>query len=437
MFADICTGLISILTPETIGAVALGIFTGLMFGAIPGISGIMAISILLPLTFYVSPLVGIPMLLGIYKASMFGGSITAVLLNTPGAPPAVCTAMDGYPLTKQGKAGKGLNAALVGSVFGDTFSNILLICVAAPLSYLTLKVGPVEQCSLILLALTVVGSISGSSILKGILCAGVGILLATVGVSGTTGAMRFTFENENLMVGIRPHPRWSSACSACPKSSIRPVPASARPLNSSSIFPAKTAASRGRKSKAASRSCSVRPSSARSSAPMPGLGASPAAYMAYSEAQRTSKHPEQFGKGAIEGVMAPEAANNAVTGSAMIPLLTLGIPGDDVTAVLMGAFLIQGITPGPNIFFENTTVVYGIFGSLIMCDILLYVIAKLGFRVWVRITQLPKHIIFSTVTIFAFVGTYSINQNLFDILCLILFGILGYGMRRFQFRPGQ
>ena len=163
---------------------------------------------------------------------------------------------------------------------------------------------------------------------------------------------------------------------------------------------------------------------------MPGLGASPAAYMAYSEAQRTSKHPEQFGKGAIEGVMAPEAANNAVTGSAMIPLLTLGIPGDDVTAVLMGAFLIQGITPGPNIFFENTTVVYGIFGSLIMCDILLYVIAKLGFRAWVRITQLPKHIIFSTVTIFAFVGTYSINQSLFDILCLILFGILGYGMRR-------
>ena len=202
MFADICTGLISILTPETIGAVALGIFTGLMFGAIPGISGIMAISILLPLTFYVSPLVGIPMLLGIYKASMFGGSITAVLLNTPGAPPAVCTAMDGYPLAKQGKAGKGLNAALVGSVFGDTFSNILLICVAAPLSYLTLKVGPVEQCSLILLALTVVGSISGSSILKGIICAGVGILLATVGVSGTTGAMRFTFENDNLLSGI-------------------------------------------------------------------------------------------------------------------------------------------------------------------------------------------------------------------------------------------
>ena len=364
MFADICTGLISILTPETIGAVALGIFTGLMFGAIPGISGIMAISILLPLTFYVSPLVGIPMLLGIYKASMFGGSITAVLLNTPGAPPAVCTAMDGYPLTKQGKAGKGLNAALVGSVFGDTFSNILLICVAAPLSYLTLKVGPVEQCSLILLALTVVGSISGSSILKGILCAGVGILLATVGVSGTTGAMRFTFENENLMSGIALIPMVigllclpeviHQACSGIRKTFEQQFDLSGE---------------NGRLSWQEIKSL------------QPGLGASPAAYMAYSEAQRTSKHPEKFGKGAIEGVMAPEAANNAVTGSAMIPLLTLGIPGDDVTAVLMGAFLIQGITPGPNIFFENTTVVYGIFGSLIMCDILLYVIAKLGFRV--------------------------------------------------------
>lgn len=330
MFADICTGLISILTPETIGAVALGIFTGLMFGAIPGISGIMAISILLPLTFYVSPLVGIPMLLGIYKASMFGGSITAVLLNTPGAPPAVCTAMDGYPLTKQGKAGKGLNAALVGSVFGDTFSNILLICVAAPLSYLTLKVGPVEQCSLILLALTVVGSISGSSILKGILCAGVGILLATVGVSGTTGAMRFTFENENLMSGIALIPMVigllclpeviHQACSGIRKTFEQQFDLSGE---------------NGRLSwqEIKSRIPVLLRSSLIGSVigAMPGLGASPAAYMAYSEAQRTSKHPEQFGKGAIEGVMAPEAANNAVTGSAMIPLLTLGIPGDDVT----------------------------------------------------------------------------------------------------------
>jgi putative tricarboxylic transport membrane protein len=436
MIADIITGLTSVLTLKSIGAIAFGVFTGAMFGAIPGISGIMAISILLPLTFYVSPLVGIPMLLGIYKASMFGGSITAVLLNTPGAPPAVCTAMDGFPLTQQGKAGKGLNAALIGSVFGDSFSNILLILVAAPLSYITLKVGPVEQFCLILLSLTVVGSISGPSIIKGIISAGLGLLLATVGVSGTTGAMRFTFNNPELMSGIALIPMVIGLL-CLPEVIHQACSGLANRIQSRFDL---GSADDGRVTWAEFKRCL--PILFRSSiigsllGAMPGLGASPSAFMAYSEAQRTSRTPQKFGKGMIEGVMAPEAANNAVTGSAMIPMLTLGIPGDDVTAVLMGAFLIQGITPGPNIFFENTTVVYGIFGSLLICDLLLYFIAKSGFKLWIRITQLPKHIIFSAVTIFAFVGTYSINQNLFDILCLIIFGFLGYMMRRFDFSAG-
>ena len=407
MIEQILAGLLSVLTPESLGAIALGIFTGLMFGAIPGISGIMAISILLPMTFYVSPLVGIPMLLGIYKASMFGGSITAILLNTPGAPPAVCTAMDGYPLARQGKAGKALNAALTGSVFGDTFSNILLICVAAPLSYLTLKIGPVEQFTLILLALTVVGSISGRSLLKGMSCAGFGLLLATVGVSATTGDIRFTFGHDELVSGI----------------ALIPMVIGLLCLPEV-IHQARAGIQRQVLAKIDLRGA------------LPGLGVTPAAYMAYSEAQRTSKTPEKFGKGMVEGVLAPEAANNAVTGSAMIPMLTLGIPGDDVTAVLMGAFFIQGLSPGPNIFFEHTEVVYGIFGSLIICDILLYVIAKAGFNVWIRIIQLPRHVIFSGVTVFAVVGAYSINQSLFDVVCLICFGVLGYGMRRFGYSAG-
>ena len=435
MIGDIFQGIIGIMTPLSIGAMALGVFTGLMFGAIPGISGIMAISILLPLTFYVDPLVGIPMLLGIYKASMYGGSITAILLNTPGAPPAVCTAMDGFPMHQQGKSGKALNAALTGSVFGDMFSNILLICVAAPLSYLTLKVGPTEQCCLILLALTVVGSISGTSIIKGIICCGVGILLACVGVSGTSGAMRMTFGSEQLISGIALIPMVIGLL--CLPEIIHQ--ASSRITH---VIKQKCDLTGENGTLSLAEVKQHLPLLLRSSiigsiiGAMPGLGASPAAFMAYSEAQRTSKHPERFGKGTVEGVLAPEAANNAVTGSAMIPLLTLGIPGDDVTAVLMGAFLIQGLTPGPNIFFENTVTVYGIFASLFICDILLYIIAKFGFRVWIRIGELPKHLVFSVVTIFAFLGTYSINQSLFDILCLILFGILGYAMRRFQFPAG-
>jgi putative tricarboxylic transport membrane protein len=435
MVFDILNGLVSILTPSTIGAVALGVFVGIIFGSIPGISGIMAISILLPITFYVSPLVGIPMLLGIYKASTFGGSITAVLLNTPGAPPAVCTAMDGYPLTKQGKGGKALNAALVGSVFGDTFSNLLLIVIAAPLSYLPLKVGPVEQCCLILLALTVVGSISGNSIFKGMICAGIGIVLAMVGVSGPAGAVRFAFDNDNLMSGIQLIPMVIGLL--CLPEVVHQVTKGAQKRVKQHFDMDGEGAKLTLKEFTRNIPLLLRSSAIGSLiGAMPGLGASPAAFMAYSEARRTSKTPEKFGTGMVEGVMAPEAANNAVTGSAMIPLLTLGIPGDDVTAVLMGAFLIQGITPGPNIFFENTSVVYGIFGSLILCDVLLYVIAKAGFKTWIRITQLPKHIIFSAVTIFAFVGAYSINQSFFDIFCLIIFALVGYGMRKFDFSAG-
>jgi len=435
MIGDIVSGLIGVLTPESIAAMAFGVFVGLMFGAIPGISGIMAISILLPLTFYVDPLVGIPMLMGIYKASMFGGSITAILLNTPGAPPAVCTAMEGFPMMKQGRGGKALNAALTGSVFGDTFSNTLLVCVAAPLSYLTLKIGPVEQCCLILVSLTVVGSISGRSVIKGVVCAAAGIILSCVGVSGSTGTIRMVFDFEPLYSGIALIPMVIGLL--CLPEIIHQVASKVvKPL-------AEKISLKGEDGTLSLREVrSHLPILLRSSligsiiGAMPGLGASPAAFMAYSEARRTSKKPEQFGNGAVEGILAPEAANNAVTGSAMIPLLTLGIPGDDVTAVLMGAFLIQGLTPGPNIFFESTTVVYGIFGSLFICDILLFFIAKFGFRMWTRISQLPKHIIFSAVTIFAFLGTYSINQSMFDLICLILFGLLGYGMRRFHFPAG-
>lgn len=435
MLVEIINGLLSVLNFSTITAILVGLFAGLLFGAIPGISGIMAISILLPLTFYVSPLVGIPMLLGIYKASIYGGSITAILLNTPGAPPAVCTAMDGFPLTEQGKAGKALNAALVGSVFGDTFSNILLICVAAPISYIAIKIGPVEQFCLILLSLTVVGSISGNSILKGMICAGFGIMLSMIGVSGISGAVRFTFGSEDLLSGIALIPMVIGVL--CLPEIIHQVGVTTKNMVRKK-FDLKS--ENGRltwKEFKANIGLMLRSSIIGSViGAMPGLGASPAAFMAYSEAQRKSKEPDTFGKGNIQGVIAPEAANNATTGSAMIPLLTLGIPGDDVTAVLMGAFLIQGLTPGPNIFFEHTSVIYGIFGSLILCDILLYVVAKLGFRFWLRVVEMPRYIIFSAVTVFAFLGTYSINQSMFDIFCLIGFGILGYLMRVFQFSAG-
>lgn len=435
MLNEIMLGLLSIFNVYSITAILFGLVVGLLFGAIPGISGIMAISILLPLTFYVSPLVGIPMLLGIYKASIYGGSITAILLNTPGAPPAVCTAMDGYPMTQHGKARKALNAALCGSIFGDTFSNLLLIFVAAPISYVAIKIGPAEQFCLIVLALVIVGSISGKSILKGIICAGFGMLISMIGVSGINGAIRFSFNYEPLFAGVALIPMVIGLL--CLPEIIHQVGIKAVEVATSAID-LKNPDNRFSWSEFKQHIPLMFRSSIIGSiiGAMPGLGASPAAFMSYSEAKRKSKCPETFGKGNVEGVIAPEAANNATTGSAMIPLLTLGIPGDDVTAVLMGAFLIQGLSPGPNIFFESTQTVYGLFGALIICDILLFFVAKIGFRLWIRTLRIPRYIIFSLVTIFAFLGTYSINQSFFDLFCLIIFGVIGYFIRVFGFSAG-
>lgn len=433
----IISGLLSALAPGPILGIAGGVIIGILFGAIPGISGIMGIALLLPLTFYLDPIIGIPMLLGIYKAGIFGGSISAVLLNTPGAPPAVCTAMEGYPMTRQGKAGKALHTALSASVFGDTFSNLLVIFIAAPLAMMALNIGPAEQFCLIVLALTVVGTISGPSLIKGIICAALGIMISTIGFSETTGAARFTFGSEYLTTGVSLIPMVIGLL--CLPEVIHQVGLGAK-KHMQYVFTLSKNPEDNRMTLKEFVHCL--PVMLRSSiigsilGALPGIGASPAAFMAYSEARRTSKTPEKFGHGAIEGLAAPEAANNATTGAAMIPMLTLGIPGDDVTAVLLGAFVIQGITPGPTIFQEHGHMVYGIYGGLLLCDLLLYYIAKMGFSTWIRLAQLPKWMIFSAVTVFCFVGAYSINQSMFDILCLILFGILGYFIRKYGFSAG-
>lgn len=435
MLESIMSGLLSVCTIETVMAISFGVFCGLLFGAIPGISGVMAIALLMPMTFYVSPLVGIPMLIGIYKSGVFAGSISAILLNTPGAPPAVCTTFDGYPLTKKGKAGKALNMALTASVLGCTTSDLLLIACAAPLSVLTLKAGPVERFSLIIFALTIVGSVSGKSILKGIMSCALGCLVASIGISESTGATRFTFGLTELMggisfvpmlVGLLALPEVITQVGTKLKKSHQTIIRSEKPEDNRVSF--KEVKKCGR---------TIFKSSLIGSflGAMPGLGATPAAFLAYGEAKRTSKKPEEFGKGSLEGIAAPEAANNATCGAAMIPMLTLSIPGDDVTAILMGAFMIQGITPGPTIFYEHPVVVYGIFGSLIMCNILLFTIAKAGFPVWMKLASLPKYHIFSFVTVFCFIGAYTVNQSLFDIFILILFGVIGYLMKMANFTP--
>ncbi len=436
MFENIIEGFGTVFAVGPILGIITGVIVGIVFGAIPGVSGIMAIAIMLPLTFYVDPVVGITMLLAVYKAGIYGGSISAILINTPGAAAAFLTAQDGYALTRAGKSGKALCMALYASVTGEMLSTLVLIFVAAPISLLSLKAGPIEKVYLLLFAFTVIGSVTGESISRGLLSTCLGMLFATVGMSSITGATRFTFGVPEMMSGFTFTPMLIGVL----------------------VMPEVIMAIRRRHDAHASMALTISPNPddnriswkeyksvlgtiIKSSGigtvlgSLPGLGSTPAAFLAYGEAKRTSKNPEKFGKGSIRGIAAAESANNAVCAAAMIPMLTLSIPGDDVTALLFGAFLIQGITPGPTIFFEHTQVIYGIFAGFLITDLVLLVVARIGFKFWTKVASVPRHYIFPCVTIFAFAGAFTANQNINDVMILILFTMFGFGMRLVGLNP--
>lgn len=436
VFNNLMGGLGAVLAWGPLLGISIGVCVGIFFGAIPGISAIMAIAIIMPLTFYVDPIIGITMLLAVYKAGIYGGSISAILINTPGAAASFMTAQDGHALTRMGKSGKALAMALYASVTGESLATLVLIFVAAPISVLSLQAGPIERVALLLFAFTVVGSMTGETVARGLLSCFIGMLIAMVGLSPITGASRFTFDIPALMGGF----------------TFLPL------LMGLLVMPEVIEAIRRRRAPhhdlVLSRSQnpddnrvtwkewkSVMPTILKSTGigtiigALPGLGSSAAAFMAYGEAKRSSNNPEEFGKGSIKGIAAAESANNAVCGSSMIPMLTLSIPGDDVTALLMGAFLIHGITPGPTIFFEHTHIIYAIFAGFLITDIFLLVIARAGFGFWTKLASIKRHYIFPCVTVFAFVGAFTVNQDMYDVLLLICFTVMGYAMRLVGLNP--
>ncbi|MGY0215934.1 tripartite tricarboxylate transporter permease [Endozoicomonadaceae bacterium StTr2] len=436
MIENIIGGFSSILAVGPILGIIAGVIVGIVFGAIPGISAIMAIAIILPLTFYVDPIIGITMLLAVYKAGIYGGSISAILINTPGAAASFLTAVDGNALTKAGKSGKALDISLFSSVSGEVIATLVLILVAAPISAISLQAGPIEKVFLLLFAFTVISTLAGQSISRGLLSCTLGMLFAMVGLSTITGASRFTFGITELMsgftftpmlIGILVMPEVLNVVRQRKKShSDMAITRSPNPADNRiswkeyrSVF--------GTILKSSGIGTFI--------GALPGLGSSTAAFMAYGEAKRTSKKPEEYGKGSIEGIAAAESANNAVCGSSLIPMLTLSIPGDDVAALLMGAFLIHGLTPGPLIFFEHTETIYAIFAGFLITDLFLLGIAKSGFSFFVKVASLRRYYIFPCVTIFAFTGAFTAGQNMNDILILIGFTVMGYGMRLVGLNP--
>jgi putative tricarboxylic transport membrane protein len=424
----------------TVLLILVGVLIGLTMGSIPGLTGNMAVALLIPLTYAMPPVAAVSFLIAITKAGTFGGSIPAILINTPGTPAATATAMDGYELAKKGKALKAMKMALHASTIGDLFSNFVLVLVAAQLAKVALKFGPVERFALIVFALTIIGMVSGKSLPKGLLSAGIGLLLATIGMDPIVGFPRFDFDNINLSGGIGFVPLMIGLFGIAevlkqveerkkPKNDGEKIPPAAVLSVSSNPDDSKVTFSELKKCiRTIFRSCTV----GTFIGILPGLGASVAAWLGYGMAQKASKNPETFGKGNIEGVAAAEAANNAVDGANLIPLLTLGIPGNNAAALIAGALMIHGLPVGPMIFEKAGSTVYAIFAAAFITIAAYWLIGLYFIRCGVILTKISREYLFPIITVICVMGVYTINTNLFDVGVMMAAGGLGYSMRKFS-----
>ena len=431
----VIAGFLDTFTLGNILFIFLGIAMGIVVGAVPGLNGPMAIALAVPMTYYMSPLVAIAFLVGINKGGTFGGSISAILLNTPGTPEAAATCFDGHPLAKQGKGEKALKMALYASVFGDTFSDIILILVAAPIAVVALKMGPPEIFAVIVFALTIIAGLEAKQLVKGLIGAGLGIFFASVGMDPNTATPRLTFGLWDLENGISLMALGigTLALSEVLVQLEEKLTAQAEQFQLS------------KQKQQADRRVSLREfrgvfrtlvrSSLIGSAmgALPGLGAVIASFLGYGAAKRASKDPDSFGRGNIEGVAAAEAANNAVIGANLIPLFTLGIPGNVASALLIGAFIIHGVTPGPLMFEEHGRLVYGIYGGMLVGNMLNLLVGAIGLRIFVRVLSIPRSIIYPVIVFICLTGAYIADNSLFAVGVMIFFAVLGYFMKKLEF----
>lgn len=432
----IVSGLLDSVSPTSLMFVFVGVGIGVLIGAIPGINGPMAIALFIPVTYYMSALTAIGFLVGLNKGAFFGGAISAVLLRTPGTPEAAATAWDGYALTQQGKGEKALRMALYSSVAGDVISTGVLIVIAAPLAAVALYMGPPEVFALISLALTVIAGIGTRSISRGLIAAAFGLLVGMIGTEPVTALPRLTFDIYQLGSGL----------------SLIPVAIGLLAF-SEILIQLEGVGVRGGSGEAANTFSSKREdrllswkefiSNARTLlrgsaigigvGAMPGLGAPVASFMSYDQAMKRSNKPEEFGKGRLEGIGASEAANSAVVGASLIPLFVLGIPGNLAVAMLMGAFMIHGMIPGPLMFKENGQLMYGVYGSLVIASFFLLIIGQFGLKLFCKAVEIPAGILYPVVVFTCIMGAYLGQSSMFDVIVMLVFGVIGYFMRKFDF----
>lgn len=413
-------------------ALFAGVILGIIGGALPGISPSMTIALMLPVTLYLPTTVAIAALMGAYQGAMFGGSVSAILINTPGTASAAATALDGYPMSQNGQAKKALQTALYASCFGGIIGTIILLLSAQSLAKVALKFGPPEYFGLMLLSMALIAGISGKSMLKGLIAGGLGLVFSTFGLDPIYGSTRFTFGNINLYDGISTLSVFIGIFAlselmmqlSLGREALNQKP-DAADSNSGGIT----------LKELLSQKVNVLISGIMGAfiGILPGVGGSTASFMAYITCQKRSKYPEKYGTGIIDGVAAPEAANNAVCGGALVPMLTLGVPGDVVTAILVGALISHGIKPGPMLFVEDIGSVYTVYVALFLAIIVLGIVGTMGVPVFSSIVKIRKSILLPLVFIICIVGTYASQASYFDVLLMLIFGCIGFMLRKFKF----
>ena len=417
----------TIFTGYNILMMNIGMTFGIIIGALPGLSVLLAVTILLPFTFGMDSLSGMYLLLGAYCGGTYGGSITAILINTPGTPNAVCTTLDGYPLAKQGRGGDALETALVGSTVGGMISCLALLFAAPAIASYALSFGAPEYFALCVFGMVIVVCLIGNSLRKGGIMACLGLLLSTVGIDSISATSRFMFGSPHLLAGIQT------------VSLMLGVFAVAEILNTCALENNASVANALDFQKAEVGFFSLLKywkSMLRSAiigifiGAVPGTGGAIAAFISYSLAKKGSKEADRFGKGSLEGIIAPETANNGVTGATLIPLLTLGIPGDACMAVLYGALIMQGITPGPSLFTQDQYWVYCIMIGLFAINFFMLLQGHYLCKAFAHVTKVPFSILFPCIMMFCLLGSYAIRNITFDVYTMLLFGIVGFFLKR-------
>ncbi len=423
------TAFLGVLEWNTLLMIFLGVTGGIIIGSLPGLTATMGVALLVPFTFGLPFNQSIGMLLGIFSGSIYGGSISAILISTPGTPAAAATLLDGYPLTKKGEAGRALSMSVFASFIGGFAGALIMTFLSPQISKFALEFSAAEYFGLAIFGLSIIVSVSGKSILKGVMVGFLGLLISTIGMDPVTGYPRFTFGSMNLFEGPAFIPTLIGLFAIAEVfKGIENLESTKRTVSHiSSLLPSFADIKKAWKDMAKSSVMGTFIGS------IPGAGSDIAAFVGYSEAKRRSKHPEKFGKGAIEGVAAAESANNACSGGAMIPMLSLGVPGDAVTAILLGAFVIQGIQPGPMLYVEDLGTVYSVFSSMLVANIAMLTVGLIGIRFFTKAITVRKSILLPTIFVLSIVGAYSMRNNMFDVWLALSFGVIGYFLHRYRF----